>query len=64
MFMRSNKNAAILLDRDGTIIEDVGHLRDPFLYKLHRSLISLGVLNGRYKEKRRCAWNDSVKTGN
>jgi len=29
MFMRSNKNAAIFLDRDGTIIEDVGHLRDP-----------------------------------
>jgi len=29
MFMRSNKNAAIFLDRDGTIIEDRGHLRDP-----------------------------------
>ncbi len=29
MFMRSNKNAAIFLDRDGTIIEDNGHLRDP-----------------------------------
>jgi len=27
--MCSNKNAAIFLDRDGTIIEDVGHLRDP-----------------------------------
>jgi len=29
MFMRSNKNAAIFLDRDGTIIEDVGYVRDP-----------------------------------
>jgi len=29
MFMRSNKNAAVFLDRDGTIIEDRGHLRDP-----------------------------------
>ncbi len=29
MFMRGNKNAAIFLDRDGTIIEDVGHLKDP-----------------------------------
>jgi histidinol-phosphate phosphatase family protein len=29
MFMRSNKNAAIFLDRDGTIIEDVGYLKDP-----------------------------------
>ena len=29
MFMRSNKNAAIFLDRDGTIIEDYGHLKDP-----------------------------------
>ncbi len=27
--MRSNKNAAIFLDRDGTIIEDGGHLKDP-----------------------------------
>ncbi|MHC4461665.1 MAG: D-glycero-alpha-D-manno-heptose-1,7-bisphosphate 7-phosphatase [Planctomycetota bacterium] len=27
--MRSNKNAAVFLDRDGTIIEDRGHLRDP-----------------------------------
>jgi histidinol-phosphate phosphatase family protein len=27
--MRSDKNAAIFLDRDGTIIEDVGHLKDP-----------------------------------
>jgi len=29
MFMRSNKNAAIFLDRDGSIIEDGGHLKDP-----------------------------------
>lgn len=29
MFMRSNKNAAIFLDRDGTIIKDCGHLKDP-----------------------------------
>ncbi len=29
MFMRSNKNAVIFLDRDGTIIEDGGHLKDP-----------------------------------
>jgi len=28
MFMRSNKNAAIFLDRDGTIIEDGGYLKD------------------------------------
>lgn len=27
--MRNNKNAAIFLDRDGTIIEDRGHLQDP-----------------------------------
>ncbi|MGB2863079.1 MAG: HAD family hydrolase [Sedimentisphaerales bacterium] len=27
--MSCNKNAAIFLDRDGTIIEDRGHLRDP-----------------------------------
>jgi len=27
--MCSNKNAAIFLDRDGTLIEDVGHLKDP-----------------------------------
>jgi histidinol-phosphate phosphatase family protein len=27
--MNCNKNAAIFLDRDGTIIEDRGHLRDP-----------------------------------
>ncbi len=27
--MRSNKNAAIFLDRDGTIIEDAGYLKDP-----------------------------------
>ncbi len=27
--MGSNRNAAIFLDRDGTIIEDRGHLRDP-----------------------------------
>jgi len=27
--MRNNKNAAVFLDRDGTIIEDRGHLRDP-----------------------------------
>lgn len=29
MFMRSNKNAAIFLDRDGTIIEDGGYVKDP-----------------------------------
>jgi D-glycero-D-manno-heptose 1,7-bisphosphate phosphatase len=27
--MRSNKNAAIFLDRDGTIIEDCGYLKNP-----------------------------------
>jgi histidinol-phosphate phosphatase family protein len=27
--MRRNKNAAIFFDRDGTIIEDGGHLKDP-----------------------------------
>src|SRR4030042_3020131 len=27
--MRHNANAAVFLDRDGTIIEDRGHLRDP-----------------------------------
>jgi D-glycero-D-manno-heptose 1,7-bisphosphate phosphatase len=27
--MRRNSNAAVFLDRDGTIIEDRGHLRDP-----------------------------------
>lgn len=27
--MSCNENAALFLDRDGTIIEDRGHLRDP-----------------------------------
>ena len=27
--MCSNKNAAIFLDRDGTLVEDAGHLKDP-----------------------------------
>ncbi len=28
--IRHNVNAAVFLDRDGTIIEDRGHLRKPF----------------------------------
>ncbi len=27
--MRGNRNAAVFLDRDGTVIEDAGHLKDP-----------------------------------
>ncbi len=29
LIMNNNRKAAVFLDRDGTIIEDIGHLRDP-----------------------------------
>lgn len=56
MTMRHNANAAVFLDRDGTIIEDRGHLRDPSevvffpdifeaLLKLQRHFLLLIVTN-------------------
>jgi histidinol-phosphate phosphatase family protein len=56
MTMRHNANAAVFLDRDGTIIEDRGHLREPSgvfffpdtfeaLQKLQRHLLLFIVTN-------------------